>query len=311
MTVQQVETATVAGTVTGTGNATVTITARDMSNSPKAVSVAVADMDTASVVGGLIRTALAFDADVSAAFLVSGSGANIILTRHIAAANDSTLNIAIANGTCTGLTAAPTSTNTTAGTGLTNGYAALAEMKAADVLNLSNTDHDVILEAVIEGISRAIDNYCGRRFYTASETRYYSAERSRWLQVDDITTATIYTDNDGDGTYENTWVSTDFELLPYNAASDDLPYTSIEVRPLGSYVFPLVRKGVKINGSFGFASVPKPVNRACVLQATRLFKRYITPLGVSAASAVGEIKLTIPSLDSDVTMLLRPYMRHE
>lgn len=113
--------------------------------------------------------------------------------------------------------------------------------------------------------------------------------------------------------YEYTWTEgTDFELSPYNAPFIGFPFTSIEVKPLGSYRFPIVRRGVKITASFGFAAAtPKPINRACVLQATRLFKRYITPLGVSAASAVGEIKLTIPALDPDVTMLLRPYMRHE
>jgi len=87
MTTKQVETATVVGTVTGSGNATVTITALGMANTPKAVSVAVTDTDTASIVGGLIRTALAFDTDVAALFLVSGSGANVVLTKHIAVAN--------------------------------------------------------------------------------------------------------------------------------------------------------------------------------------------------------------------------------
>ena len=134
MTTKQVETATVLGTVTGTGNATVTVTARGMTNSPKAVSVAVTSGDTASIVGGLVRTALAFDVDVAALFLISGSGANVVLTKHVAIANDTTLNIAIANGTCTGLTAAPTSTNTTAGDGLTNAYCTLAEVKVDDIL---------------------------------------------------------------------------------------------------------------------------------------------------------------------------------
>lgn len=178
-------------------------------------------------------------------------------------------------------------------------------------MNISNTDHDTILEAVIEGISRSIDNYCGRRFFTASETRYFTADQSYYVPVSDIATTAsfvLYTDNDGDGTYENTWVAdTDFELLPYNAVLDGMPYTSIEIKPQGNYRFPYTRKGIKITASFGFAAVPKPINRACVLQATRLFKRYITPLGVSAASAVGEIKLSIPALDPDVTMLLRPY----
>ena len=195
---------------------------------------------------------------------------------------------------------------------ITNGYASLDELKHPNVLNLSTTASDDILEAVIEGISRAIDNHCGRRFFTASETRYYTAESTVFVPVDDIsaTGVTLTTDADGDGTFENAWVEgTDFELLPFNAALDGLPYTSIEIKSHGAYRFPIRRKGVKVAASFGFAAVPKPVNRACVLQATRLFKRYITPLGVSAASAVGEIKLSIPALDADVTMLLRPYER--
>ena len=46
---------------------------------------------------------------------VGGYGTVVELTALTAAANDATLNIAIANGTCAGLTAAPTSANTTAG----------------------------------------------------------------------------------------------------------------------------------------------------------------------------------------------------
>jgi len=113
--VKQVETATVAGTVTGDGNATVIVTAANMDGSPVTVSVAVLNGDTASAVGGKIRTALAADATVGDFFTVSGSTTSVVLTVKSARANDATLNISIANGTCTGLTAAPTSANTTAG----------------------------------------------------------------------------------------------------------------------------------------------------------------------------------------------------
>src|SRR3990172_7745557 len=220
MTTKQVETAVVVGTVTGSGNATVTITALGMANTPKAVSVAVTSADTASIVGGLIRTTLAFDVDVAALFLVSGSGANVVLTKHIAVANDDTLNIAIANGTCTGLTAAPTSTNTTAGTGLTNGYCTLAQLKSPSILNLTSTTYDEILEKVINGVSRKIHNKCARRFFSASETRYYTADEGDLIFVDDISTSsglTLVTDEDGDGTYEITWATTDYNLASYNS----------------------------------------------------------------------------------------------
>ena len=195
---------------------------------------------------------------------------------------------------------------------ITQGYATLDELKHINVLNLSTTASDDILESVIEGISRAIDNRCGRRFFSASETRYYTAESGSFVPVDDIaaTGVTLTTDNDGDGVYENAWVEgTDFELTPYNAPLSGLSYTTIEFKPHGAHRFPIRSRGVKVTASFGYPAVPKPINRACVLQATRLFKRYITPLGVSAASAVGEIKLSIPAFDADVEMLLRPYER--
>ena len=95
---KQVETAEVVGTITTAGNSTFTVTAAGMTGSPKAISVAVAA-----------------DSAVTGKFSVGGYGTKVELTALNAAANDSTLNIAIANGTCAGLTAAPTSANTTAG----------------------------------------------------------------------------------------------------------------------------------------------------------------------------------------------------
>lgn len=172
------------------------------------------------------------------------------------------------------------------------------------------------METIIEAVSRAIDNHCGRRFFSASETRYYTAESPWRLDIDDVSdvaaTASfaIYTDDDGDGTFENTWAATDFDAQPYNAALNGLPYTSIERTVLGNYSFPLVRKGVKITGPFGFAAVPKPINRACVFLSARLFKLYIVPLGQSAATAVGTISLKAAEIPMDIQMLLlRPYER--
>lgn len=115
--VLQVETATVAGTIGagGAGNAKVTVTAAGMANSPKDVTVAVANNDTAAQVAGKARAALAADPDVSGFFTVSGATDKIILTARVAAANDGALNIASTNDTCTGLTPAASSANTTAG----------------------------------------------------------------------------------------------------------------------------------------------------------------------------------------------------
>lgn len=127
--VAQVETATAAGTITASGNATVVVTAAGMTGSPKTISVAVLNGDTATVWAGKVRTALAADAAVSALFTVGGTTTSISLTRKptatytvgstsvpLYAANDATLNISLDNGTCTGITTASTSSNTTSGT---------------------------------------------------------------------------------------------------------------------------------------------------------------------------------------------------
>jgi hypothetical protein len=113
--VAQVETATIVGTVTGDGNATFTITSALVTGSPLAVSVAVLNGDTATVVATKAAVTLNANAAVSAHYTATSNGADLILTAKKAAANDATLNIAFTNGTNTGLTPNATSTNTTAG----------------------------------------------------------------------------------------------------------------------------------------------------------------------------------------------------
>ena len=126
--VAQVETATAAGTCTTSGDVTVTVTSAGMTGSPLAVTVPILNGDTASVWAGKVRTALAANATIAARFTVSGATTAIILTRkpgevltadstsvNLFVATDATLNVAIAAGT-TGITAAATSANTTAGT---------------------------------------------------------------------------------------------------------------------------------------------------------------------------------------------------
>lgn len=127
--VAQVETATAAGTVTGSGNATVVVTAAGMTGTPKTISVPVLNGDLAATWAGKVRTALAADAAVAALFVVDGTTTAIRLTRKptatytvgstsvpLYAADDATLNISLDNGTSTGITPAATSANTTGGT---------------------------------------------------------------------------------------------------------------------------------------------------------------------------------------------------
>jgi hypothetical protein len=119
--VAQVDTATAAGTITTAGNASVTVTSAAF-GAPVAVTFAVALGDTAAVWAGKARAALAAHSQIKAKFAVSGSSTAIVLTRLIddaGVANDSSLNIALADVTSAGITEAATSANTTNGSAAT------------------------------------------------------------------------------------------------------------------------------------------------------------------------------------------------
>lgn len=113
---RQVETATAAGTATGNGNVDVTITALGLPGSPLTIPVSISNTDTATVWAGKVRTALAAHPVVKYFFIVGGATTAIILTKRHTAPNDTTFNIALANGTPNpGITPAATSADTTAG----------------------------------------------------------------------------------------------------------------------------------------------------------------------------------------------------
>lgn len=193
---------------------------------------------------------------------------------------------------------------------ITNGYCTLAEIRARLQFVTADTADDTILESVVMGVSRWIDKFTGRRFYAASETRYYTAEFADEVAVDDLLTVTsLSTDSDGDRVYEATWATTDYDLEPVNASTDGEPYTRISTAPAGRYSFPSGRKGVKLVGSFGYASsTPAAVKEACLLQCERLYKRKDAPFGVIGSAEMGQM-MVIAKLDPDVQLLLAGFVR--
>ena len=116
--VLQVETATAAGTVSTAGNAKITVTSA-LFDEPEVIDVPVELGDEAADIAEAIRTALAANELVAEHYTVGGATAAVILTAKVAAANDTTLNIAIADGegegASVGVTTAATSANTTPG----------------------------------------------------------------------------------------------------------------------------------------------------------------------------------------------------
>jgi hypothetical protein len=206
---------------------------------------------------------------------------------------------------------------------ISNGYATLAELRAKLAFGAANTASNTQLEQIVEASSRWIDRYCNRRFYGAAETRYYTAEDGYEIQVDDLTSiSALKTDEDGDGTFETTWASTDY-VLKYggnlNAALDGKPYTQIEISENGGKEFPVaITKGVLVAGVFGYvagtqaeSACPDPIHDAALLVAERIYKRKDAPFGVAGPIALGQQPVRISSLtvDPDIKALLDPYRR--
>ena len=158
--IAQVETATVVGTITGSGNATVVYTASGMTGTPITRNVAVLNLDTSDTVATKIVADALTVANITNWFNVSCSGSNIVLQRKLAAANDGTMNLSTANGTCTGLTGQPTSANTTAGAA----YVVIAYVKKisgpglkGDTTDVTTHDDATAFEEVVPGLLRSGD----------------------------------------------------------------------------------------------------------------------------------------------------------
>jgi len=148
-----------------------------------------------------------------------------------------------------------------------------------------------VLTQLLADVSRLIEEYTGRRFWdsAAGTVRYFTASSAAVLFVDDVTTITaVETDENGDRTYEHTWASTDYDLLPYNASELSKPYTRLRVTPTGNYAFPAgVPKGVKITGTWGWPSVPDLVREITLLEASRLWAQGKSPSGIVASQELG------------------------
>jgi len=315
MSVKQIETSTVVGTITLAGDAEVVLTSARVTGSPLSIAAAVDLADDDSAVAGKIRSALAFNSAVSEWFAVSGATDKVILTSHAALANDTTLNIAIDNDTCAGLTAAPTSANTLAGDGLENAYISLADFKTRFAVQGTDAARDAQIDDVIQGVSRFIDNYTGRYFYStaADEKKYFSATECDMFfpEIDITSITTLKTDDDGDGVYETTWATTDYRTQPINRLANYTPISWITITPNGTKTFPVHYGGIEIDGKFGYcllSNVPDVIREACYLQSFRIWMRQSAPFGVVGSSEMGQL-VVIAKLDPDVELMLSAYLR--
>lgn len=198
---------------------------------------------------------------------------------------------------------------------ITNGYITAARFKnRMGITDTATTDDDTIDE-IINSVSRFIDSFCGRRFYGASEARKYTPVQNGIVFIDDLlSVSTFGTDTDGDRTYEDTWATTDYDLMPANALLDGQPYTWVQQAEQSDYSLPVgITNALQITGMFGYntyaTGAPHKVVEACYMQASRIFKRKDAPFGIAGISELGTIQL-IEKLDPDVQQMLQPVIRH-
>ena len=199
---------------------------------------------------------------------------------------------------------------------ITNGYATLADVKAAFRIPVSDTVDDTLLELAIESASREIDGWTERVFYNVgTATRVYVPTDSFLVETDDLqSVTTLKTSTTGDS-FDLTWSNSgDYQLEPLNGVSGGLAVPYTRIRAIGSNLFPLWsprnvnahEATVQVTGVFGFASVPTAVKQACIILSQRGMKRYDTPLGITydelGAMRVGRV-------DPDVEKLLSPYKK--
>lgn len=122
-------------------------------------------------------------------------------------------------------------------------------------LGTSDTTDDAKIDLILQEVTRWIDEYVGRTFRIYTATLYFTANSGELLLVDrDLLSITsLKTDEDGDRSWERTWATTDYDLEPYNANTDEKPYTAIRITPQGTLAFPAgMRKGVEIAGKWGY-----------------------------------------------------------
>ena len=193
---------------------------------------------------------------------------------------------------------------------ITNGYASLAELKAA--LRISDYIDDDALERAVEGASRRIDGVCDRRFYldAVATARVYRPTSPWRVEIDDVASLTgfiLKTDGDGDGVYEETWTASDYELGPLNALVKGRPVNVIH--GIGQ-LFPTETRPapVQVTALWGWPEVPHAIREATILLAGRMFKRTDSLLGVAGVGDLGA--LPVMRFDSDIEELVAPFVRH-
>jgi hypothetical protein len=196
-------------------------------------------------------------------------------------------------------------------------YATVEELKSRLGVGATDTVDDYELHAACFAASRAVEQACGRHFWrtatgtarTFTPTDYYCLDLGPFNDL--VSVASLKSDSAGDGTFETTWATSDYQLLPANpsAAPEQKPYT--KVKAVGSQLFPILYTGparddrVQITGVFGWPAVPYGIKQAALILAAETFRLKDAPLGVAGFGDFGAIR--VPPINTKVSYYTSNY----
>ena len=198
----------------------------------------------------------------------------------------------------------------------------VTESDLKEVLGISDSVDDNRLSLAADAATQIVKAYCDRHFVqqTNPTARVFTALNPWLLEVDDISVTTglvVKSDEDGDGVFETTWASSDYQLEPLNGqlAGQQWPYTKIRAIDAREWPLEYGQAVVEVTARWGWANptdettyLPQPVLQAAEIQAISIFKSVDAPLGIAGFGDIGIMRLR-QAIHPVAAALLAPYRR--
>ncbi len=190
-------------------------------------------------------------------------------------------------------------------------YCTPEQLKSRAGIADSYDDREIL--AACRSVSRWIDEHCDRVF--ARRTVVQQLETCGFYSLtipDTVSVTTLKTDDDGDGVYETTWSTSDYELQPVGAATllEARPYTAVAA--VGSRTFPIPygsgrRARAELTGVLGWPALPAAVSEAAAILAGDYLALGGMKFGVAGYGEYGAVRARI---SSPALAMLAPYRRY-
>ena len=195
-------------------------------------------------------------------------------------------------------------------------YCTLSELKAS--LRITDNVDNTLLASAITAASTWVDGWCQRSFAAAgtaaTDRDFIPSGTYEPLLIDDAVAVTaVKIDDDLDGTFGETLTTADYQLEPVTGRAGGLAWPYSRIVPIEDGYWPRDiindRATVRVTARWGWSATPDAVKQATIMQASRLFARLDSPLGVAGFGDMGAMRVSY-KVDPDVSMLLGPYRRH-